>query len=344
MLSNRQIAELLARAAEGAKQPLQKALRRASRKALLWPEEVSTFLTEQRSLEELPGVGPSLSRIIRQWIDDPPSVPQPPEIRRHFLTPAQAHVILANRPEWARQYKGDLQMHSNWSDGTSSIEEMAEAGDERGYEYIAITDHSKGLPIAGGIDEQQLRRQAEEIAATNEKLDSSGKRVRVLRSIELNLSPTGQGDMDKAALAGLDLVVGSFHSALRRKDDQTMRYIAALRNPSVHILGHPRGRIYNFRLGLQADWNRVFAEAAKLDKAVEIDAYPDRQDLSADLLKIAKEEGCRIAIDTDAHGPSQLRFVDYGLAAAAKAGVAADRIINFMSRAALLAWAKSKRG
>src|SRR5579872_1718805 len=132
---------------------------------------------------------------------------------------------------------------------------------------------------------------------------------RILRSVELNLFPIGTGDMDQAALDHLDLVLGCFHSALRRKEDQTERYLAALRNSSIHILGHPRGRIYNFHLGLSADWAKVFALAAKLDKAVEIDCYPDRQDLSLDLLGIARREGCRISLGTDSHGPSQLKFM-----------------------------------
>lgn len=99
----------------------------------------------------------------------------------------------------------------------------------------------------------------------------------------MNLNPRGEGDMDSRALRQLDLVLGSFHSALRTKEDQTSRYLTALRNRDVHILGHPRGRIYNFRLGLAADWAGVFAEAARLDKAVEIDSYPDRQDLNVAL-------------------------------------------------------------
>src|SRR5256885_17045319 len=111
--------------------------------------------------------------------------------------------------------------------------------------------------------------------------------------------------MPAAALAALDVVLGCFHSALRKKEDQTERYVRALRNPTVHILGHPRGRIYNFRLGLTADWPRVFGVAAELDKAVEIDAYPDRQDLSLDLLRLAKPAGCRISMGTDAHGPDR---------------------------------------
>ena len=106
--------------------------------------------------------------------------------------------------------------------------------------------------------------------------------------MELDLNPAGEGDLDENALAKLDIVIGCFHSALRRKEDQTSRYLAAIRHPSIEILGHPRGRIYNYRIGLTADWARVFAEAAERDKAVEIDAYPDRQDLSPDLLVLAK--------------------------------------------------------
>jgi len=143
-------------------------------------------------------------------------------------------------------------MHSLWSDCSASIAEMAAAATELGYEYIAITDHAKGLKIAGGIDEMQLREQATEIASLNRSLKSAGQKLRVLRSIELNLNPAGQGDMEPQALAELDIVIGCFHSALRRKDDQTERYLSALRNPTIQILGHPRGRIYNYRDGLCA--------------------------------------------------------------------------------------------
>jgi putative hydrolase len=343
LLTNSDIAELLAIASESAKQPLQKALRRASRKAFLWPEEAAQMIQQDRSLEELAGVGPSLNRIIRRWIQDSPDVPKPPEIRAGFLTAVRAAEILADNSSWLRGVKGDLQMHTLWSDGTASIDEMAQAAVARGYEYIAITDHAKGLKIAGGIDESQLDTQAEEIAQINAAMASTAKPFRVLRSIELNLSPSGAGDMEPAALARLDLVLGCFHSALRKKEDQTERYLAALRNPDLQILGHPRGRIYNFRLGLTADWRRVFDLAAELDKAVEIDSYPDRQDLSGDLVKLAAKAGCRISIGTDSHGPSQLRFIEFGLASALLAGVKRDRILNFMTAEELLNWVSSVR-
>ena len=186
-------------------------------------------------------------------------------------------------------------MHTAWSDGSGSIEDMARAASARDYEYIAITDHSKGLKIAGGITEDELQRQGMEIEEVKKPHDE-GSRVRVLRSIERNLDPHGRGDMEPDSLRRLDLVLGCFHSSLRKKEDQTERYLAALRNPNIHIIGHPRGRIYNYRLGLTADWARVFDVAAELDKAVEIDGYPDRQDLSLDLVKLAKKSGCRISL------------------------------------------------
>jgi histidinol phosphatase-like PHP family hydrolase len=234
-------------------------------------------------------------------------------------------------------------MHTLWSDGSESIQEMADAALAMGHEYIAITDHSQGLKIAGGINEEQLRQQAVEIETVNETLTNADRKLRVLRSIELNLTPNGESDMSRESLAGLDLVLGCFHSALRRKDDQTERYVAALRNPDFQILGHPRGRIYNFRLGLNADWSRVFALAAELDKAVEIDSYPDRQDLSLDLIRLAKKAGCRISIGTDSHGVSQLRFITFGLAAAHMADIDPERILNFMTREELLTWAEGVR-
>lgn len=342
-LSNSDIAELLAVAAESAKQPLQKALRRASRKAFLWPEEAADIIQSGRTLEELPGVGPSLNRIIKRWFDDPPDVSRPPEIRSGFLTLLQAQTILAKNSSWRSSVKGDLQMHTLWSDGSASVAEMAQAAAEYGHTYIAITDHAKGLKIAGGINEEQLEIQAQEIEQVNSTMTSGYKPFRVLRSIELNLSPKGEGDMKPEALARLDIVLGCFHSSLRKKDDQTERYLAALRNPTIQILGHPRGRIYNFRLGLTADWRHVFDTAAELDKAIEIDCYPDRQDISHDLLKLAAKAGCRISLGTDSHGLSQLRFIEFGLASALNAGIKRDRILNFMTAEELLQWVASVR-
>jgi len=337
-IDNRKIAEWLACEAERASYPIQRAMRSAGRAAFLWPEEAPELLSQKRSLTELPKVGPFLEKQIANWLAHPPVEEAIPEIRRGFLTWTEAQMILAGKPDWKKELKGDLQMHTEWSDGSASVRDMAVAGMERGYEYISITDHAKKLKIAGGITEAELREQGREIETVNREFAG---RFRVLRSIELNLDTEGGGDMEADSLAELDLVLGAFHSALRKTEDQTERYLAALRNPNLHILGHPRGRIFNYRLGLKADWERVFELAAKLDKAVEIDSYPDRQDLNVDLLKLAKKAGVRISLGTDAHHPWQLEFIDFGLAEAIAAGIPKERVLNFMECEELLAWARS---
>ena len=344
VLSNVDIAELLAQQAERETGILSRAFRRAARSAFLWPEEVSDLVAKDRSLTELRSVGPFISGQIQRWIDKPPGrAKTAPAVRRNFISLAEARRLLATQSAWRSNLRGDLQMHTCYSDGSGTIAEMAAAAKERAYEYIAVTDHSKGLKIAGGIDERVLKRQGTEIAKVNVTLSKSCAPLTLLRSIEMNLNPRGEGDMSPDSLLALDLVLGSFHSALRTTEDQTERYLAALRNPHVHILGHPRGRIYNFRTGLKADWARVFAEAARLGKALEIDCYPDRQDLNVELLKISRDHGTRISLGTDAHHSWQLEFIDLGLAAALRAKIPMDRILNFMPIVELKTWAQRLR-
>jgi histidinol phosphatase-like PHP family hydrolase len=345
VLSNSNIAELLAQQADRETGILTRAFRRAARSAFLWPVDVIELVKQNRPLTELRGIGPFIQRQIQRWLDRPPQLTKGiPPIRRDFMSLAEARQLLANRPEWSKNLRGDLQMHSTWSDGAGAISEMAEAARNRSYEYIAITDHSKGLKIAGGIDERSLKQQEKEIAKLNTSISKSGGTLIVLRSIEMNLNPHGKGDMSSRSLSRLDLVLGSFHSSLRRLEDQTQRYVAALRNLNIQILGHPRGRIYNFRIGLNADWPRVFAEAAKLDKALEIDCYPDRQDLNVQLLKLARTHGTRISLGTDAHNPWQLEFIELGLAAALQARIPATQILNFMPMPDLKRWIQGLRG
>ena len=341
MLSNTDVAELLARQAEQASGILSRAFRRAARSAFLWPEEVAQVAAQNRSLTELRSIGPFIEKQIPGWLDKPPQLNKKiPENRRNFISLSKARQLLAIRPAWSKKLRGDLQMHTRWSDGSGTIAEMADAAKERSYSYIAITDHSKGLKIAGGIDEPTLKKQGVEIAKINTLSSNLGGRLTVLRSIEMNLDPRGQGDMSPESLSTLDLVLGAFHSSLRRSEDQTERYLAALRNPNIQILAHPRGRIYNYRIGLNADWPRVFAEAARLDKALEIDCYPDRQDLSVNLLKVARQHGALISLGTDAHHPCQLEFIELGLAAALLARIPPERIVNFMPVDAVKRWAK----
>lgn len=340
MLDNSAIAELLVREAENAEGHRQLAFKRASRAAFMWPEEASAVKAAGRSLTELAAVGPSIAKRIHGWFDAPPSEElERPPIRSEFMTRAHARETLAQHPEFRAKLRGDLQMHTEWSDGATTIREMADAARELGYSYIGITDHTKGLKIAGGLTEERLAEQGREIDALNKQL----KDFTVLRSAEMNLSPDGSGDMDPSALEQLDLVLGCFHSALRRKEDQTDRYLAGIRNPGIQILGHPQTRIYNHREGLHCDWRRVFAEATRLDKAVEIDGDPNRQDLRFSLLEIAREEGVRISLGTDAHHPDQFAYMDLSLGAACAAKIPPERIINFLPVRELLAWAESVR-
>ena len=339
MLSNTDVAELLARQAERESGILSRAFRRAARSAFLWPEEISQVAARNRSLTELRAVGPFIEKRIRHWLDKFPRMPKrTPPIRRDFISMAEAKRALARKTGWAKNLRDDLQMHTCWSDGSGSIAEMAEAATKRSYEYIGITDHSQGLKIAGGIDERELKKQRKEIVKLNLLNRKSGQDLVVLRSVEMNLSRRGEGDMSPESLSALDLVLGSFHSSLRRTEDQTDRYLAALHNPNIQILGHPRGRIYNYRLGLKADWPRVFAEAARLDKALEVDCYPDRQDLNVDLLEVAREYGTRISLGTDAHHPWQLEFIELGLAAVLRSKLPTQQIVNFMPIPALKNW------
>jgi len=298
---------------------------------------VAEMIVAGQPLRALPGIGPTLARQLYRWVKAGEAV-EPPPIRAEFLTLARARKVLAKAVKFRTALRGDLQMHTQWSDGSGTIAEMVGAAVERGYQYIAITDHTQGLQIASGLDEKRLAAQGREIATLNKELRNHGHDFTILRSAEMNLSVRGEGDMKRAALAKLDVVLGCFHSALRKTDDQTARYLAGIRNPDIQILGHPQTRMYNRREGLNADWGRVFGEAARLDKAVEIDGYADRQDLRISLLKIARREGVRISLGTDAHHPEQLAFMELGLAAAYLAKIPPQRIVNFMPAAELKEW------
>lgn len=344
-LSNAQVSELLASAAEEESLPhRRKALLRAARSAFFWPEEAWALVEQDRPLTDLPAIGPWLARILGLASNDPPEPREPPDIRRGFLTLAEVRETLAAHPGWGEGLRADLQMHTTYSDGKAPLADMARTcAQEYGYEFVNVTDHSKGLPIAKGMDEAKLAAEGYEIDRLNERLRDEGVELRVLKGIEMNLWPDGDGDMDPDALARLDLVLGAFHSKLRETADQTERYVRALRNPTINVLAHPRGRRFNARLGLVADWGRVFEEAVAQDVALEIDAYPDRQDLDVGLLGMAREIGVRISIGTDAHHPSELRFIEFGLAAAIRADIPRERILNFQPADDVVAWARARR-
>jgi histidinol phosphatase-like PHP family hydrolase len=339
MIRNDELSALLRQQAAAERDHRRRALERASRAALFWPEEASALAEAGRSLTELPAVGPWVAERITALLEEPPSASEPDELRRDFLTIARAREVLAAHPGWTDGIRADLQMHTTHSDGTLPVAEMLDAASAYGYEYVAITDHSKSLTVAGGMDEEELAAEGEEIDAIN----AEGGRPRALKSIEMDVFEDGSADMDPVAIRRLDLVLGAFHTKLRERADRTERYLAALRNPDVHVLAHPRTRKYGRRPGLVADWPAVFAEAKRLGKAVEIDASPDRQDLNVELLRLAAEAGVRISIGTDAHHPVELGFVELGLAAAALAGISRDCVLNFAPVEDVLAWTESLR-
>lgn len=344
-LTNAELAELLARAAEREADHRARALRTASRAAMFrWPEEAAAVAEAGRSLSELPRIGPWTARIIHGWLEEPPEVPDPPPDRRGFMTLTEARAELARDPGLAALVRGDLQVHTTNSDGGLPLPSMADQLRSRGYEYACITDHSQGLAIANGMDEVRLAGQGAEIAALNEGFERDGQSFRLLHGIEMNLTPAGEGDMDPQALAKLDLVLGAFHSKLRLREDQTERYVAGLRNPTIHVLAHPRCRMYGRRVGLSADWPAVFAEAARLGKAVEVDGTAHRQDLDAGLLALARDAGATISLGTDAHVLHELEYIEFALAAVIRAGFPRERILNLMPREDLVAWAADVRG
>lgn len=343
MLTNAQLAELMARAAEEAKpgSHRQKALARAARAAFFWPIEASSLVEQDRPLNELRSVGPWLAGVIAGWLLDPEiEPPESPALRQGFLTMSEVRQTVDQHPDWIGGLRADLQMHTTWSDAAAPLPEVvAEAEALWNYDFIGITDHSKGLKIARGMDEEQLAEQGEEIARVNRELAERASQLQVLRSIEMNLSPEVVQDMEAEAQARLDLVLAAFHSNLRRTEDQTERYVRALRNPTFHVLAHPRGRVFNRRTGLWADWPRVFQVAAEEGKALEIDAHPSRQDLDSELLTLARDAGVWISIGTDAHQLHELRYVEFGVAHAIRAGLPRERILNYQSRKAVLEWA-----
>ncbi|HZD80611.1 MAG TPA: PHP domain-containing protein [Actinomycetota bacterium] len=340
MLTNADLGELLWTAGREETDHRRRALEKASRASRFWPEEASEVARAGRSLTELRAVGPWVAARIHGWLEDPPPVPQPDETRRGFLTLAEVRRTLDADRAWEATPCADLQMHTTWSDGTLPLEEMVQSARALARSYVAVTDHSQALAIAHGMTAEQLAEQGRLIDELNRAFGAEGDPFRILRSMEVDLFPDGTLDMDDATLRTLDLVLGAFHSKLRSKEDETERYLAALRQPRLHILAHPKARMFGRRAGLSADWRRVFAEAARLGKALELDATVWRQDLGVELATIAREEGVAwFSIGSDAHTALELEFLPFGMATAALAGIPRESILNYRPAEFVLSWA-----
>ncbi len=221
--------------------------------------------------------------------------------------------------------RGDLQMHSTWSDGKQSIEEMLEGCVARGYEYFAMTDHSKALAMTGGLDAAKLRKQWEEIAEVQERHPE----IRILRGMEVDILADGELDLEDEMLAELDVVLVSVHSRFDLPHaQQTERILEAVRHPAVNILAHPTGRLINRRDEMSFDLEEVLRCAAEHEVVVELNAHPDRLDLRDSHLIRARELGLEVVISTDAHRVDDLALMRYGVEQARRAWLTPNDVIN----------------
>ena len=333
--------------------------KRAASAVLALEEPLTNLIGPGRRLaRRIPGIGPASERVILEVLDSgtsstvdaavagsdrAPDIERRRGLRAHFLSRAEVLRILRD-PRFdgptRADYHGDFQMHSEWSDGTPSLGDIVEACLARGYTHTAVTDHSHGLKIAGGMSMAEAAAQHEAIARLNDQYEG---RFRMIKGIEANIGADGRLDLSPDEAACFELVLAAPHSKLRRSEDQTGRLVAAVATPGVHVLAHPRGRITGSRAGVVADWDAVFAAAVHHGVAVEIDGDPSRQDLDFSLAARALDAGCLFALDSDAHTTSQLAYADTAIAHARLAGIAPDRIINCWPTERLLAWLQDRR-
>lgn len=237
--------------------------------------------------------------------------------------------------------KGDLQVHSKWSDGLDKIADIAAVAQSLGYEYFSMTDHAEKLYFAGGMTEKELRTQIEEIREVNEGLDG----LRVLAGIELNIGGEGQVDFPASVLKDLDVVVAGIHSGFNQSREQlTRRMVAAMNNPYVAVIVHPTGRLLGKRMPYDLDMETVFKAARDTGTYLELNSYPSRLDLRDEYLQQGREEyGLRFSIGTDSHTAPGLNYMVFGVATAQRGWLTKDDIINTLPREELLAAVKRKR-
>jgi histidinol phosphatase-like PHP family hydrolase len=327
--------------------------KRAASAILDLEQPLESLLQPDGTLPKIPNIGPSSLRVIYEFLRTGRSetveravgesskageVERSRELRGNFLSGGQVAEVLRFEKERGLQpkhYRGDLQMHSEYSDGRVSLAQLAEGCIARGYRYCAVTDHSYGLPIARGVSMSNLKKQHVEIDALNRRYRG---RFRMLKGIEANILADGQLDMSTAELRTMEVVLAAPHSKLRTGDDQTLRMLTAVSLPGVNILAHPRGRKFGTRPGITANWDKIFARAAKLRVAIEIDGDPSRQDVDFELAQRALRAGCLFALDSDGHSVEELRYADIAIAHARLAGIPKARIVNCWEIDKLLDW------
>jgi putative hydrolase len=290
-------------------------------------------LAARGALRELPGIGEVTERTIAESLRGE----EPVYLRR--LEATGGRMVAELGAGLCAALRGDCHVHSDWSDGGATIREMAEAACELGREYVVLSDHSPSLTVANGLTAERLERQLAEVAQLNAELAP----FRILTGIEVDILADGSLDQTPELLSRLDVVVGSVHSELRMAErPMTRRMVTALADPNLDILGHCTGRMKTRKRNRPEstfDADIVFAAAARFDKAIEVNARPERLDPPKRLLRLALEAGCRVAIDSDAHYPGQLAWLPYGCDRAAACGVQIGSVVNAMEADALLAWA-----
>jgi DNA polymerase (family X) len=225
--------------------------------------------------------------------------------------------------------KGDLQIQTTWTDGEHSMEDMAREAARLGLEYLAITDHTKGLAMTGGSDEQRLKRQMKEIDALNKKFQVSGFAFQVLKGAEVNIKKDGSLDIEDATLAQLDVVGAAVHSHFSLPEaEQTARIIRAMENPHVDIIFHLTARIINSREAIQVDIDKIIEAAKRTGTILEIDAYPVRLDLKSAYIRKCVEAGVKMSIDSDAHAKQHIAFLEHGIAEARRGWAKKEDVVN----------------
>jgi putative hydrolase len=290
-------------------------------------------LADAGRLTSLPGIGQSTAKAITEALRG-----ETPEYLVNIAGESAPPTEQAEKVRTA--LRGDLHLHSDWSDGGHTIEAMARHAIELGHDYLALTDHSPSLSIAKGLSPERLREQLEVVARLNTELAP----FRILTGIEVDILESGELDQETDLLEALDVVVASVHSKLRMDAaHMTDRMIAALASPHVDILGHCTGRLIVGRGRPEStfDAELVFAGAAHLDKAIEINSRPERLDPPMRLLEIVVGSGCKVSIDSDAHATWQLDWQPYGCHRAAEAKLPIERIVNAWPVDDLLAWTAS---
>jgi DNA polymerase (family 10) len=249
----------------------------------------------------------------------------PPELREDRGEVALAMKGALPRLVTVADIRGDLHCHSDWTDGTASIADMATAAQARGYDYMALTDHSRRQTMSHGLDPAKVVRQIREI----DRLNAKFKNFTILKGIEVDILKDGRLDLPDATLAKLDVVVASVHSFFDLpREAQTERMIRAMRNPHVSIIGHPTGRLIGEREPYAVDMDRITSAARDLNCCLEINAQPERLDLNDIHAHMAKSKGVRIAVSTDAHAVSSFQYIRYGIDQARRAWLTADDVIN----------------